>query len=59
MGAAFWLDRRPPHGLMAAGTLVLTMGLIVLNVRGGLGLAAVGMFLLFGAGGAFTGSLVF
>ncbi len=57
-GAAFWLDRNPPHGFMAAGALLLALGLVLLHVPGGFGLAAVGMF-LFGVGGAFTGSLVF
>ena len=58
VGAAFWLDRRPPHFLMAAGALLLALGVVVVRFSGGFGLAAAGMF-LFGAGGAFTGSLVF
>ena len=43
---------------MVAGALLLALGLVVLNVAHSFGLAAVGMFLS-GAGGAFTGSLVF
>ena len=58
VGAAFWVDRRPPHGLMVAGALLLALGLVVLNVAHSFWLAAVGMFLS-GAGSAFTGSLVF
>ena len=58
VGAAFWVDRLPPHGLMAAGALLLALGLVLLNASLGFGLAVVGTF-LFGAGGAFTGSLVF
>ncbi len=58
VGAAFWLDRHPPHFLMVAGALLLALGVVVLHVSHSFGLAAVGMF-LFGAGGAFTGSLVF
>ena len=58
VGAAFWVDRRPPHGLIVAGALLLALGLVVLNVAHSFGLAAVSMFLS-GTGGAFTGSLVF
>lgn len=58
VGAAYWVDRRPPHVLMAAGALLLALGLVLLHGSGSFGLAAVGMF-LFGAGGAFTGSPVF
>ena len=25
VGAAFWVDRRPPHGLMVAGALLLVL----------------------------------
>ncbi len=58
VGVAFWVDRRPPHGLLAVGALLLTLGVVVLNVSHSFGPAAMGMF-LFGVGGAFTGSLVF
>ena len=58
MGAGFWVDRRPPHGLMAAGALLLSLSLVVVNISRGLGLALAGMF-LYGVGGAFAGSLVF
>ena len=44
--------------MMAAGTVLLALGLVLLHVPPGLALAVVGRFLS-GAGGAFAGSLVF
>ena len=44
--------------MMAAGALVLSLGIALLNISDGFGLAVAGMFLS-GVGGAFTGSLVF
>ena len=58
IGAGIWVDRRPPHGMMAAGTVLLALGLVLLHIPPGLALAVVGRFLS-GAGGAFAGSLVF
>lgn len=43
---------------MAVGALLVALGVVVVRFSWGLGLAPVGMF-LFGAGGVFTGSLVF
>ena len=56
--AAVWVDRRPPRGMMVAGVLVLAMGLALLNISEGFGLALAGMFLA-GVGGAFVGSFMF
>ena len=58
IGTGFWVDRRPPHGLMATGALLLSLGLVVANFSRSFGVALAGMFLS-GAGGAFAGSLVF
>ena len=58
IGAGFWVDRRPPHGLMAAGALLLSLGLVVASISRSFGVAFAGMFLS-GVGGAFAGSLVF
>ena len=58
VGAAFWVDRRLPHGLMAAGALSLALGRVLLNASNGFGLAIAGMFVA-GLGGAFAGSLIF
>ena len=56
--AVIWVDRRPPHGMMAAGAWVLALGLLLATLSDGSGLAVTSMFLT-GAGGAFVGSLVF
>ncbi len=58
VGAAFWVDRRPPHGLMAAGALSLALGRVLLNVSDDFALYIAGMFVA-GFGGAFVGSLMF
>ena len=58
IGTGFWVDRRPPHGLMATGALLRSLGLVVANFSRSFGVALAGMFLS-GIGGAFAGSLVF
>ena len=58
VGAAIWVDRRPPHGLMAAGTGALFLGLALVTVADGFVMAGSGVFLS-GVGGVFTGFLVF
>ena len=58
VGAAFWVDHRLPHGLMAAGTLSLALGRVLLNASDSFGMAFAGMFFA-GLGGAFAGSLIF
>ena len=58
VGAALWVDHRLPHGLMAAGTLSLALGRVLLNASDSFGMAFAGMFFA-GLGGAFAGSLIF
>ena len=58
IGTGFWVDRRPPHGLMAAGALLLSLGLVAANFSRSFGVAFAGMFLS-GVGDASAGSLVF
>ena len=56
--AAIWVDSRPPHGMMAAGALVLAIGLVLLILSNSFALAVVATFVM-GAGGAAVGSLIF
>ena len=58
LAAVIWLDSRPPHGMMAAGTLVLAIGLALLILSNSFALAVVSTFVM-GAGGAAVGSLIF
>ena len=58
VGAAFWMDHRLPHGLMAVGALSLALGRVLLNASDSFGMAFAGMFFA-GLGGAFAGSLIF
>ena len=56
--AAIWVDRRPPHGMMAAGVGILALGLVVTTLSRSFGPAVVGFFLV-GAGGSAFASLIF
>ena len=56
--AVIWVDSRPPHGMMAAGALVLAIGLVLLILSNSFALAVVATFVI-GAGGAAVGSLIF
>ncbi len=56
--AAVWVDRRPPHGMMAAGVGILALGLVVTTLSRSFGPAVVGFFLV-GAGGSAFASLIF
>ncbi len=56
--AAIWVDRRPPHRMMAAGAGVLALGLFLTTLSHSFGLVVTGMFLA-ASGGAFVGSLIF
>ena len=49
--AAIWVDRRPPHEMMAAGAGVIALGIVLVTLSRNLGTAAAGLFLV-GAGGA-------
>ena len=57
VGAAIWVDRRPPHTIMAAGAVAAAFGLIVV-VSNSFPASALGMFVA-GVGGSAAGSLVF
>ena len=57
VAAAFWVDRGPPHGMMAAGTVFLALGPL-LALSDSFVLAVTHVFLA-GVGGAFVGSLIF
>ncbi len=56
--AAIWVDRHPPHRMMAAGAGILALGLVLVTLSRNFGTAAAGLFLV-GAGGAAFHSLVF
>ena len=58
IGAAIWVDRRPPHSIMAAGTLVALFGLLVLSMPASIGAFAVGMFVA-GVGRSAVNPLIF
>ena len=57
VAAAIWVDRGPPHGMMAAGALFLVLGLF-LALSDSFALAVTRVFFA-GVGGAFVGSLIF
>ena len=56
--AAIWVDRRPPHGMMAVGAGILTLGLVLATISRSFWPAAAGLFLV-GAGGSAFASLIF
>ena len=56
--AAIWVDRRPPHGMMAVGAGILAVGIVLVALAGSFGPAAAGLFLV-GAGGSAFASLIF
>ena len=58
VAAVIWVDSRPPHGAMAAGALVLAIGLALLTLSESLSLAVVAFFIA-GAGRAAVGSIIF
>ena len=58
LAAAFWVDRKPPHVMMAAGTFVALFGLAVLIMPTSAPAYAVGMFIA-GAGSSATAPLIF
>ena len=58
VAAAFWVDRRPPHTMMASGAVVAALGLTVFGLSNSFAVSALGMFIA-GVGGSAVGSLVF
>ena len=58
VATVIWVDSRPPHVVMSAGSLVLAIGLALLFLSDALVIAVPAAFLA-GAGGAAVGSLIF
>ena len=58
VAAAFWVDRKPPQTMMAAGAVVAALGLAGAALFQSLAFAVLGMFVA-GVGGAAVGSLIF
>ena len=58
VAAAIWVDRRPPHTMMAAGAVVAALGVTVVGLSNSFASSALGMFIA-GVGGSAVGSLVF
>ena len=58
VGAAIWVDWRPPHILMAGGAVVVALSLTVVGLSNSFVVSALGMFVA-GVGGSAVGSLVF
>ena len=58
IAAAIWVDRRPPHTMMAAGAVVNALGLAIVGLSTSFTMAALGMFVA-GVGLSALGSLIF
>ena len=58
VGVAIWVDRRPPHTIMAAGAVPVAFGLIVFFLSNSFPASLLGAFVT-GVGGSAAGSLVF
>ena len=58
VAAVFWVDRKPPHTMMAAGAVVAALGLAAAGLSQSLAFAVLGTFVA-GFGGAAVGSLIF
>ena len=58
VAAAIWVDRRPPHSMMAAGALISLLGLIVYSLSNTLAVYAVGLFIS-GVGYSALSALIF
>ena len=56
--AAIWVDRRPPHPMMAVGAVVLALGFVLVTLSRSFWPSAAGLFLVEAGGSAFA-SLVF
>ena len=55
---AIWVDRRPPHGVIAVGAGIIALGLVLVTPSGSFEAAVAGLFLI-GAGGSAFSSLIF
>ena len=58
VAAAIWVDRQPPHTMMAAGAVVVALGLTIVGFSNSFATSVLGMFVA-GIGGSAVGSLVF
>ena len=58
VAAAVWVDRRPPHSMMAAGALISLLGIIVYSLSNRLTVYAVGLFIS-GVGNSALFALIF
>ena len=58
IAAAIWVDRRPPHAMMAAGALAALLGLSVIALPASFAAFAVGMFVV-GVGRSAVNPLIF
>ena len=58
IAAAFWVDRRPPHAMMAAGAIVAVLSLSVLALPASFAVFVVGMFVA-GVGTSAVNPLIF
>ena len=58
IAAAFWVDRKPPHTIMAAGPLVALLSLSIFALPASMWVYAAGMFVA-GAGSSAVSSLIF